>query len=94
MPRSTDHATAPAPPHPLVLRAAPPPSKRAHAHDSSRSVGTISEGFSATTRSPARPARLNRSVALWRRQIAHHSVDQRPRLHRPVAGGRRRAQGM
>eukprot|EP00969_Alexandrium_andersonii_P227499 10047057-Alexandrium_andersonii.AAC.1 len=26
--------------------------------------------------------------------MVHHSVDQRPRTHRPVAGGRRRAHGM
>eukprot|EP00969_Alexandrium_andersonii_P206246 9112002-Alexandrium_andersonii.AAC.1 len=33
-------------------------------------------------------------VAMWRRQMVHHSVDQRPRTHRPVAGGHRRAHGM
>eukprot|EP00969_Alexandrium_andersonii_P066602 2936273-Alexandrium_andersonii.AAC.1 len=86
--------TALAPPTPLVFRVAPPPSNRMHVQDSSRSVGAISEELSATTRSPARPARLKVRVALWRRQIAHHSADQRTRTHRPLAGGHRRAQGM
>eukprot|EP00969_Alexandrium_andersonii_P078436 3458668-Alexandrium_andersonii.AAC.1 len=42
-PLSIDHATAPAPPTPLVFRAAPPPSKRLYVRDSWRSVGTLSE---------------------------------------------------
>eukprot|EP00969_Alexandrium_andersonii_P256871 11356274-Alexandrium_andersonii.AAC.1 len=64
-----------------------------HVQDSWRSVGTLSEELSAITRSPARPARLSTKVARWRRQMAHHSVDHRPRTQRPVGGGRRRAHG-
>eukprot|EP00969_Alexandrium_andersonii_P226312 9993806-Alexandrium_andersonii.AAC.1 len=65
-----------------------------HVQDSSRSVGAISEGLSATTRSPARPALLSTRVARRRRQIVHHSMAQRPRTQRPAGGGRRRAHGM
>eukprot|EP00969_Alexandrium_andersonii_P311341 13757466-Alexandrium_andersonii.AAC.1 len=70
--------TAPAPPTPLVFRAAPPPSNRMYAKTSSRPVGAISEELSATTRSPARPARLTARVALRRRRMVHHATDQRP----------------
>eukprot|EP00969_Alexandrium_andersonii_P222265 9816788-Alexandrium_andersonii.AAC.1 len=85
--------TAPAPPTPWSLRAAPPPSNRMYVHGSPRSIGATSDELSVTTWSPARPAWAKVRVARWQRHAVHHSVDHHPRTQRPAAGGRRLAQG-
>eukprot|EP00969_Alexandrium_andersonii_P185720 8206534-Alexandrium_andersonii.AAC.1 len=88
-----DQMLALAPQTPLVFRAAPPPSNRMCARDSSRSTDRISEELSVATWPPARSACAKVSAARWQRRAVRHSVDHRPRTQRPAAGGRRLAQG-
>eukprot|EP00969_Alexandrium_andersonii_P021504 940913-Alexandrium_andersonii.AAC.1 len=63
-----DRTTAPAPPTPRLLRAAPPPSKRMYAQESWRSTDRMADELSATARSPCSPPRRRESTARRRQQ--------------------------